>query len=54
MEQKQTIERGSSKLAIKVGFWYVVSSFLLRSIAFITTPFFSRLLTKSDYGEFSN
>ncbi|MDO4836536.1 MAG: oligosaccharide flippase family protein [Clostridia bacterium] len=54
MERIQTIERGSSKLAIKVGFWYVVSTFLLRSIAFITTPFFSRLLTKSDYGEFSN
>jgi O-antigen/teichoic acid export membrane protein len=47
-------KRGSTQLALKAGFWYVASTFLLRSVAFITTPIFSRLMSKSDYGEFSN
>lgn len=51
---KDTVVRGDSKLAIKVGFWYTLSTFLTRGIAFITTPIFSRIMTKSDYGEFSN
>ncbi len=48
------IERGNSGLALKAGFWYVISTFLLKCIAFITIPVFSRLLSKSDYGEFAN
>lgn len=47
-------KRGSTALAVKVGAWYVVSTFLLRSIAFVTTPIFARLMSTSDYGEFSN
>ena len=47
-------KRGSSVLAIKAGFWYVVSIFLVKAIGFITTPIFSRLMNKADYGEFSN
>ncbi len=46
--------RGSSKLALKAGFWYVVSTFLIKGMSFITTPIFARLLTREDYGEFSN
>lgn len=48
------VTRGNSVLAIKAGFWYVVSIFLVKAIGFITTPFFSRLMNKADYGEFSN
>lgn len=51
---KENSKRGSTSLALKAGFWYVVSTFLLKSIAFITTPIFSRLMTTTDYGEFSN
>lgn len=46
--------RGDTRLAIKVGFWYVFTTFLTRGIAFITTPIFSRMMNKADYGEFSN
>ena len=53
-KQENTIERGNSGLALRAGFWYVASTFLLRSIAFITIPIFSRLLSKGDYGEFAN
>lgn len=51
---KKEVVRGDSRLAIKVGFWYTFTTFLTRGIAFITTPVFSRLMTKADYGEFSN
>lgn len=54
IKQQNTIGRGSTGLAIKAGFWYVASTFLLKSIAFITIPIFSRLLSKSDFGEFGN
>lgn len=39
---------------VKSGMWYVVSNFVLRGISFITTPIFARLLTKREYGDFSN
>lgn len=54
MANDNQIERGNTVLAVKAGAWYVVSTFFLKSIAFITIPIFSRLLNKSDYGEFSN
>ena len=46
--------RGSTKLALKAGAWYVISTFLVKSLSFITTPIFSRLMDKTSYGEFSN
>lgn len=39
---------------IKAGIWYTISSFLTKGIAFITTPIFTRLLSNTDYGEYSN
>lgn len=35
---------------IKASLWFIVSSFLLKGISFITLPIFSRLLTPSEYG----
>lgn len=40
--------------ALKSGIWYTISSFLVRSIGFITTPIFTRLLTKTEFGAFNN
>lgn len=51
---QETIKRGDTRLAVKAGAWYVVSSFLVKGMAFITTPIFSRIMTKTAYGEFSN
>lgn len=39
---------------VKAGVWYTVGNFVNRGIAFISTPIFSRLLSKEDYGQFSN
>lgn len=44
----------SNKEVIKSGVWYTISNFLIRSIAFVTTPIFSRILTQEEYGAFSN
>lgn len=50
----EKIQRGSTGLALKAGFWYVVSNFLVKAISFITTPLFARLMSAEHYGEFSN
>ncbi len=47
-------KRGSASLAIRAGFWYVVSTFLVKSLSFITHPIFAGLLSKEDLGAFSN
>lgn len=52
MQEKE--KRGSGALALKAGLWYVISTFLVKGLSFITTPIFSRLLSKEAYGEFSN
>ena len=44
----------SSSKALKSGIWFTISNFLLRGIGFITTPVFTRLMSKSEYGDFSN
>ena len=35
---------------VKAGFWFTVSGFLQKSIAFITLPIFTRLLNPDEYG----
>ena len=47
-------ERGNSKLALKAGLWYACANFIGKAITFLTTPIFSRMMSVSDYGEFSN
>lgn len=38
---------------IKSGIWFTVSNFLMKAIGFITTPIFTRLMSKEEYGDFS-
>lgn len=40
--------------ALKSGIWYTISNFLLKSVGFITTPIFTRLLTQEDFGAYNN
>lgn len=44
----------NSRTVLKSGIWYTISNFLLRGVAFITTPIFSRILSQTEYGYFSN
>lgn len=38
----------------KAGIWYTICNFLFRGMAFITTPIFARIMSKSELGNFSN
>lgn len=51
-EQKKV--GASNHIVAKAGIWYTVCNFLFRGMAFITTPIFTRLLTKAELGTFSN
>ena len=44
----------NDKKALKSGIWYTASNFLVKSIGFLTTPIFTRLLTKEEFGLFNN
>lgn len=48
------ISNNSSNKVIKAGFWYTFSNFLVKGLAFITMPIFTRIMSKSDIGLFSN
>ena len=50
MSEKKAPNKG---IALKAGVWYVISNILVRTIAIITTPIFTRLLTTAEYGEVS-
>ena len=39
--------------AAKASFWFVICGFLQKSISFITTPIFTRLLTTTEYGQYN-
>lgn len=43
-----------NRKALKAGVWYTICNFVIRGINFLTTPVFTRLLSKSDYGAYSN
>ena len=38
---------------VKASFWFLICGFIQRGISLITTPIFSRLLSTSEYGDFS-
>lgn len=40
-------------IQVKASFWFLISSFLQKGISVISTPIFTRLLSTSDYGQYS-
>lgn len=44
----------NNRIVAKAGVWYTVCNFLFKGMAFLTTPIFTRLLTKDELGTFSN
>lgn len=43
----------NSPIQIRASFWFLISSFLQRGISVITTPIFTRILSTSEYGNYS-
>ena len=48
------MREGESAKALKAGVWYTFSNFLSKGLVFITTSIFARLLTKNEFGDYSN
>lgn len=44
----------NNEKALKSGVWYTVSNLLVRNIGLLTTPIFTRILSKADYGNYNN
>lgn len=51
---KGSLSTSESVRALKAGAWYTFSNFLSKGLVFLTTSIFSRVLTKAEYGEYSN
>ncbi|MGI6117386.1 MAG: lipopolysaccharide biosynthesis protein [Bilifractor sp.] len=43
-----------NKKVVKSAVWFTMSNFLMRAVGIITTPIFTRLLTKAEYGDYNN
>ena len=48
MNNCKRFKKVSTPILIKSSFWYTASSFLTKAIGFLTTPFFTRILTKEE------
>lgn len=46
--------QNQNKIAIKSGIWYVIGDIIFRTIGFLTTPIFTRILSVSEFGQFNN
>lgn len=44
----------NNRKALKSGLWYTISNFLVKGLGLITAPIFTRLLTKAEFGQYSN
>ena len=40
-------------IQVKASFWFLICAFMQRGISFITTPIFTRLLSTTEYGQYS-
>ena len=40
--------------ALKAGAWYTICTFIIKGIAFLTMPFFARIMSTADIGTYSN
>lgn len=50
----QEIKKPEANVVAKAGVWYTICNFLFRGMAFISTPFFARLMSKQELGAFGN
>ena len=51
MPEKKNIKKVKT---VKIAFWYTISNLVVNALSFLSTPIFSRLLSKEEYGQFSN
>ena len=54
LRNKNSINKNTSFTVIKSGIWFTLCNIITKGIGFFTTPIFTRLLTKSEFGDFNN
>lgn len=54
MNEKNTSAIPSPAIVAKAGLWYTVCTFIFKAMAFLTTPFFARYMSKSELGGFTD
>lgn len=47
-------EKADASVVVKSGIWFTLCNILTKGIGFFTTPIFTRLLTKSEFGDYNN
>lgn len=52
--RKQISGRDGKATTARIALWYAFSNIFVRGLAFLSTPIFTRLLSKAEYGNFSN
>ena len=50
----EPVQKDINTKALKSGIWYMLSNLVVKAMALITTPVFTRLLTKEQFGDYSN
>lgn len=50
----EKLQKDNNASTAKIAFWYTVSNVLAQGMAAICTPIFTRLLTKTEFGQYSN
>lgn len=48
------VQTKDSGKVVKSGLWYIFGTFIAKASVFMATPIFTRLMSKADYGYFSN
>lgn len=48
------MNKGRSNSFVKIGMIYTLSNIVIKGMAFITTPIFTRLMSQEEYGSFNN
>lgn len=52
---KSKLEKGNkTSIVLKSGIWFTVCNIVTKSVGFFTTPIFTRLLTKTEFGDYNN
>ncbi len=54
MQRQSAGQQNSSVAAVKSGVWFTVCHMLTKTVGFLTTPIFARILTKAEFGDYNN
>ena len=54
MNDNNTKDVQNPAVVAKAGLWYTICTFLLKSMAFLTTPFYARYMSKAELGGFTD